>query len=137
MVKLLVADDDPRIRRLLRLTLEPVYQVIEAADGAEALHLIAQKRPDLLILDVAMPVLDGLAVCRTVRGDPAFDRVGIIVISANASAEAVLAAGADRYVSKPFRPLQLLSTIQDVVERRGGATQHGHASLVMRPRDGR
>lgn len=122
MAKVLVADDEPRIRMLLRLTLERAHQVIEAADGEEALRLILVQRPDVMLLDVAMLRLDGLAVCRAVRAEPSLEWLGIIVVSANASADEALAAGADRYAPKPFRPLALLSMIDEVVALRQDVT---------------
>jgi DNA-binding response OmpR family regulator len=100
------------------LTVEQEHQVIEAADGAEALVLLFQERPDVLILDVAMPILNGLAVCRAARAERKLDQVGIILISANASAVEALAAGADRFMPKPFRPLELRWAIDEVVAQR-------------------
>ena len=117
MLTVLVADDDARIRRLLRLTLDGTHEVIEAADGAEALRMLFQERPDVLLLDVGMPIIDGLAVCRAVRAEPEFDRLGIVIISASAGADEALEAGADLHLPKPFRPLELLSAIEKVAAR--------------------
>src|SRR6266496_3508013 len=108
MINVLVVDDEPGIRRLFRLTLAGTYHVIEAADGLEALRLLLQARPDIVILDVAMPKVDGLEVCRRARAEPSLHDLGIIVISANCGPDEALAAGADLYMSKPFRPLRLL-----------------------------
>ena len=135
MLTVLVADDDARIRRLLRLTLEGTYRVIEAADGAEALRLLFQERPDVLLLDVVMPIIDGLAVCRAVRAEPKFDQLGIVIISANAGADDALSAGADLHLAKPFRPLELLSAIDEAVVHRQSATSDRGSTTSSRLRD--
>ena len=118
MASILVVDDEPGIRRLLRLTLGTEHEVEEAADGEEALRQISRERPDVILLDVAMPVMDGLAVCRAVRAQPELDGLGIIIVSAFAGSEEALAAGADRHFSKPYRPLALLETIDELLSRK-------------------
>jgi CheY-like chemotaxis protein len=118
MVRVLIVDDEPGIRRLLRVTLGQAYQVEEAADGAAALRRLLVDSPDIVILDVAMPILDGLAVCRAARAEPALAGLGIIVLSANVGAAEALAAGADRALPKPFRPLELLGVIDELVTTR-------------------
>jgi CheY-like chemotaxis protein len=135
MADILVADDEPRIRRLLRATLEGAHRVIEAADGVQALHLLFEERPDVILLDVAMPVLDGLAVCRAVRADATLDHVGIIVISAHASAAEAHQAGADYHLPKPFRPLELLAAIDEVIAQRAAVQRTPRASRASRLRD--
>jgi CheY-like chemotaxis protein len=82
MASILVADDEPTLRRLLRATFGPDHRVTEATDGAEALRRLLAERPDLAILDVAMPVVDGLAVCRAARAEPSLAGLGIVVLSA-------------------------------------------------------
>jgi CheY-like chemotaxis protein len=135
-IHILVADDEPRIRTLLRLTLERTHRVTEAADGGEALRLLLERRPDVVLLDAAMPILDGLAVCRAARAEPSLGRLGIIVVSANSSADEALSAGADRYVPKPFRPLELLSAIDEVIAMRGAGSIYA-PPLLDAPRRGR
>jgi CheY-like chemotaxis protein len=117
VASILVVDDEPSIRRLLRLTLGPDHQIGEAADGAEALRALRASPPDIAIVDVAMPVMDGLAVCRAARAEPSPARVGIIIVSAFANAGDARAAGADGHLSKPFRPLELLALIDEVLAR--------------------
>ena len=119
MARILVVDDEPAIRRLLRLTMGSEHDVDEAADGAEALERLTQERPDVVLLDVAMPVMDGLAVCRAARADPSLERLAIVVVSAVASREDALAAGADRYFPKPYRPLALLEAIDELLALQG------------------
>ena len=118
MAAILVADDEATLRRLLRATFGPDHHVTDAADGAEAIRRLLADRPDLAILDVAMPIMDGLAVCRAARAEPSLAGLGIIVLSAYATAEAALAAGADRHLRKPFSPLALLATIDELLDQR-------------------
>jgi CheY-like chemotaxis protein len=121
MANILVVDDEPTIRRLLRVTFGPEHRIREAQDGAEALRLLLIEPPDVVILDVAMPVMDGLAVCRAARGEASLADLGIIVVSAYVSTGDALAAGADRHLRKPFRPLELLAVLDDVVALRRAA----------------
>jgi CheY-like chemotaxis protein len=115
MASILVVDDEPMLRRLLRMTFGPDHRVAEAADGADALRCLVADRPDLVILDVAMPIMDGLAVCRAARAEPSLASLGIIVLSAYANGDAALAAGADRHLRKPFSPLELFAMIDEVL----------------------
>lgn len=117
MASILIVDDEPSIRRPLRLTHGPDHQIGEAADGVEALRSLRASPQDIAIVDVTMPVMDGLAVCRADRAEPSLARVGIIV-SAYADAGAVMAAGADGHLRKPFRPLELLALVDEVLARR-------------------
>ena len=122
MASILVADDEPTLRRLLRLTFGPEHRVSEAANGAEALRRLLADRPDLAILDVAMPVMDGLTACRAARAEPSLAGLGIIVLTAYATGDDALAAGADRHLRKPFSPLELLAAVDEVLAlRRAGA----------------
>jgi CheY-like chemotaxis protein len=118
MAHILVIDDEPTIRRLIRLTLGPEHHVGEAGDGEEALRTLLAEHWDIAILDASMPVLDGLSVCRAARAEPSLAHLGIIVVSAYVSVEDALDAGADRHLRKPFRPLELLATIEEVVASR-------------------
>jgi CheY-like chemotaxis protein len=119
MAEILVVDDEPTIRRLLELTIDAEHAVATAADGFEALERLRGSPPHLLLLDVAMPGLDGLAVCRAVRAEPALERVGIVVLSAYDRRRDAMAAGADRFLEKPFSPLELLDAIDAVLALRG------------------
>jgi len=119
MTTILVADDEPPILELIRFTLEDDrVRVVEARDGLEALRLAQAVRPELCFLDVQMPDLDGLAVCRLLRQDPALAGSRIVMLTA-ASQEADrvrgLAAGADGYLTKPFSPLALFSLVRSLL----------------------
>ena len=119
MTTILVADDEPPILELIRFTLEDDrVRVVEARDGLEALRLAQAVRPELCFLDVRMPELDGLAVCRLLRQDPGLAGSRIVMLTA-ASQEADrvrgLAAGADGYLTKPFSPLALFSLVRSLL----------------------
>lgn len=114
----LIADDDAKIRELLQLYLTKEGFVVEqAADGAEAILKAQQLKPDLLVLDIMMPVLDGLEVCRQVRK---FSQLPIIMLTARVEDDdriMGLELGADDYVSKPFNPRELVARIKAVLRR--------------------
>jgi DNA-binding response OmpR family regulator len=119
MTTILIVDDEPPILDLVRFTLEDAeVRVVEASDGVEALALARRLRPDLILLDVHMPRLDGLEACRQIRRDPALARTPIIMLTA-AGQEADRArgreAGADEYLTKPFSPLALLALVEALV----------------------
>src|SRR5206468_1465462 len=98
MMSILVADDAPSVRKLLRTILEPMHEVIEAGDGSEALRRLGERPAAIAILDVAMPELTGIEVCRQLRQNPVFAGTSVIIITANgapADRAAALAAGAD------------------------------------------
>ena len=111
-----IADDDADIRALVRISaLRAGLNVVsEAADGDEALAAIRLLTPDLAILDVTMPGMSGLEICRAVRADSALDRVQILLVSAAADETSIAAgmrAGAADYLSKPFSPRELASRL--------------------------
>ena len=120
MKKILVADDDPTIRLLVNATLRrDTYTLMEAVDGQQTLEVARKERPDLILLDVGMPLLDGFEVCRQLKSDPETDTIHIVMLTARAQeTERQLgdAAGADGYFTKPFSPLALLNKISDVLE---------------------
>lgn len=116
---MLAVDDDPTIQRLLQVNLEMEgYRVILAADGVRALATARRERPDLILLDVMMPELDGWEVCRRVREDPDLAGVPVVFLSARAQEGDILRgsrSGADAYITKPFDPIELLELIEDLL----------------------
>jgi two-component system phosphate regulon response regulator PhoB len=119
MMTLLIADDEPAILDLVRFTLEdPQVRIVEASDGATALELAQQVRPDVALLDVKMPRLSGLDVCRRLRDLPECSHTRVVLLTAAAQAEdrrRGLAAGADHYLTKPFSPLALLTLVRSLM----------------------
>jgi len=106
-----VVDDEPVVRALLRAALEPAgSRVVEALDGSEALEVAWRERPELVLLDVGLPKLSGLDVCRALKTNPEPPRV--LLITGNADLAEIDACGADGVVTKPFRPDELLALVQ-------------------------
>jgi CheY-like chemotaxis protein len=114
----LIADDHAHIRELIRVVLSE-YAVAEAKNGPEALSLAHELHPDIVILDIMLPLLSGLEVLTDIRADPELERVGVIVMTAQpAHREEAVEAGADAYFEKPFDPDELVSVIEEVMARR-------------------
>jgi CheY-like chemotaxis protein len=113
--KILVVDDEPPLLRLLAFLLtRQGYIVLTATNGEEALAILRRERPDLLVLDVMMPRLDGYAVATMVRTEPGFATVPIIMLTARAQQEDEergLAVGVNAYMTKPFEPERLSEMI--------------------------
>jgi DNA-binding response OmpR family regulator len=118
----LVADDDEEILALIAFRLERSgYTVILARDGEEALALARDERPDLAVLDVMMPKLDGFELTRRLRTDEATSRMPIILLTARAQDADVrrgFDVGADDYLRKPFSPQELRARVQAILGRR-------------------
>jgi DNA-binding response OmpR family regulator len=114
--KVLIVDDHPEIRQLIRITLGRVFQVSEAADGESALQLVHEQMPELIILDIGLRGgMDGLQVLDALRSNPATAATKTVLLSARASAADVedgLRRGADAYLCKPFSPVALVNEIK-------------------------
>jgi CheY-like chemotaxis protein len=115
----LIADDDEDILALVRATIERSgHEVMTVADGAAALSAMAERRPDLAVLDIAMPELDGLEVLRRLRADDETRDLPVILLTAQAQAADVergFATGASAYVRKPFSPRDLATRVDDLL----------------------
>jgi len=120
-VKILIADDDPDIRDILKLTLsEENYEIIEAADGQEALEIIRSKPLDLALLDYKMPKMDGRQVCSLIKKDLLLQHLPVIMVTGKGEVSDKIGgidSGADDYVVKPFEPKELLARIRMVLRR--------------------
>lgn len=116
--KILIADDEAEIRDVLRLYLEKDgYEVTEAADGVEAMERLRKEKPDLAILDVMMPGLDGYRVLRNIRED---NNIPVIMLSAkDTDSDKILGLdmGADDYITKPFAPLEAVARVNSNIRR--------------------
>ena len=115
----LIVDDDPFIRRLIATTLEDVagFELIQAADGEEALALADETKPRIVFLDVDMPRVNGIEACRRLRSDPATASATIVMLTGDSGPQAergALAAGADLFLTKPFSPLDLLRLVDEL-----------------------
>ena len=116
----LVVDDEPMARTLLRLMLVRAgFEVVEAEDGYDALDKLKEDEPDVMILDVMMPGIDGFRVCETVRAAPSTSNLPIIMLSAKTDLESVnrgLRLGANKYLTKPISPEELTRQVRDVLQ---------------------
>jgi len=121
VLSVLIADDEPYVVELVRVTLEDDrVRVFEAADGQTALAVAEALAIDLVLLDVHLPDLSGLEVCRALRANPRFASARIVMLTAAAQQDDVvrgLAAGADDYLPKPFSPVRLLSLVDRLLPR--------------------
>ena len=119
MLTILIADDEPHVVELVRVTLEDErVQVVEASDGTAALDLAAELDPELIFLDVNLPDMSGLDVCRRLRKAPGTACALIVMLTAAAQHDDVargLAAGATHYLTKPFSPVRLLSLVESLL----------------------
>jgi CheY-like chemotaxis protein len=123
MIRVLVAEDSAVNRELLRELLEARgYIVSEACDGQEALQMIEQGQPELLLLDIGMPILDGFAVIRRIRENPRLAPLPVVAVTAYAmqgDREKILNSGFDGYLSKPLNPSSLTAELDRLLTKQG------------------
>jgi CheY-like chemotaxis protein len=116
MARVLMADDSAVVRTLVQMVLERAgHEVVSACDGAEALRAVATSRPDLVLVDLAMPGLSGLDVVRALRAGPGTRVLPVVLLSAEDTPrviEAAFVAGCDEYLVKPLRAPELLAVVQ-------------------------
>jgi two-component system, cell cycle response regulator DivK len=121
MIKALIAEDNAVNRELLRELLESRgYDVVEACDGQEALKVIEQAQPDILLLDIGMPKMDGFAVVQKIRTNPRLANLPVLAVTAYAmqgDREKVLDSGFDGYLSKPINPKALEQELKRLEQR--------------------
>jgi two-component system phosphate regulon response regulator PhoB len=125
--KILVVDDEPEAVELVEFNLRQAgFDVVTAADGAEALKRARALLPNLIVLDLMLPEVDGLEVCKMLRRDPLTAAVPIVMVTARAAEiDRVLGLelGADDYITKPFSPRELTLRIKKILQRRQAAVQ--------------
>ena len=118
--KILVVDDEKELLELVKLRLEPSgYSIITASDGLEGLEKAKTERPDLIILDLMLPKMNGYEVCRLLKFDIEYKKIPIILFTARASDEdqaTGIKSGADAYVVKPFNSKILLEKIKELIK---------------------
>ena len=124
-MKILIVDDEEPIRELIKYNVEKQkYETFTAENGQQALELCRNKNPDLVILDLILPDMSGLDICRIIRNDSSIKNIPIIMVTAKTEDSDIvtgLELGADDYVTKPFSPKVLLARIQSVLRRKGEA----------------
>jgi two-component system alkaline phosphatase synthesis response regulator PhoP len=129
--KILVVDDEPQIVKVVKAYLEKAgFSVVNAADGSAALAVFQHEKPDLVILDLNLPGLDGLEVCRTIRRT---SDVPVMMLTARVEETDILIGlelGADDYVIKPFHPREVVARVRSILRRTGGTPIQGETIRV-------
>jgi len=119
LATVLICDDEPSLRELIRVSLDGPYSFAEADDGEKSLEIARRLRPDVIILDMMMPRLSGLEVLSEIRGDRGLAETPVIVLTAQPSTkEEALRSGADIVMVKPFEPEQITAAVEEVLAGR-------------------
>ncbi len=117
--RVLVVDDEPDVLLLCRVNLEfEGYEVMEAADGVEAMSRVRERRPDVILLDVMMPRMDGWQVLKELKSDQALQDIPVVMLTAKVQDQDQIrgwSSGASEYITKPFSPLSLSQVLDDVL----------------------
>jgi len=114
--KILIVDDEPSVRQVLRRTLSKSYIVLEAEDGEEAIDMARKEKPDLVLMDIMMPKMDGIEATRILKADPGTRNIPILALTSYAmkgDKEKILEAGCDGYMTKPFDIRNLLKKVAE------------------------
>jgi len=121
MAKILVVDDEIQLIEMVQMRLEANgYDVVAANDGEEGIEKVKSENPDLIILDIMMPKMDGFEVCKILKNDPQYSKIPIIFLSARVQEEDLETGeenGADAFVKKPFETSDLLAKIKELLEK--------------------
>jgi DNA-binding response OmpR family regulator len=119
LATVLICDDEPSLRELIRISLDGPYSFAEADDGEKSLEIARRLRPDVIILDMMMPRLSGLEVLNEIRGDGELAETPVIVLTAQPSTkEEALRCGADIVMVKPFEPEEITAAVEEVLAGR-------------------
>lgn len=139
-ISILIVEDEKNIRELLKDILEPTYNISEAEDGKQALALIKQNHPDIIITDILMPNMDGISLIDKIKSNFKTNYIPIIGISAKSSIEDQIDAykhGADMYITKPFHPKQVISTIENLIAKQNRLKEYFNSKVsVIKIKDG-
>ena len=121
-VKVLVVDDEEDILELLEYNLQKEgYEVVKARNGKEAIDVAIKEVPEIILLDIMMPLMDGIQACQEIRKEPALENAYIIFLTARIEEYSEIAgfnAGADDYINKPIKPGALLSRLKSILKRK-------------------
>lgn len=119
--KILIVDDEEDLVKLVKYHLErDGYKVLSAGNGEDALFLARRERPELIVLDIMLPKIDGLEVCKKIKADQSLENTAIVMVTARGEESDIMAGlklGADDYVTKPFSPKELVARVQAVLRR--------------------
>jgi two-component system alkaline phosphatase synthesis response regulator PhoP len=119
LATVLICDDEPSLRELIRISLDGPYRFVEAHDGESSLEIARSERPDVVILDMMMPRRSGLEVLRALRNEDEFVDTPVIVLTAQpATREQALIEGADVVMVKPFEPEEISAAVEEVLAER-------------------
>lgn len=125
--RILVVDDEVHIANIIKLTLEHEgFEALVANDGADGLRLAREEKPDLILLDLMLPSIDGYKVCRLLKFDDKYKHIPIVLLSAMGEAqdrELGRQVGADLYISKPFKPDELVENIRQLLGETSGLAE--------------
>ena len=117
--KVLIVDDEPNVRRLSRTILSKNFDVVEAEDGKQAIDIANTQQPNVILMDMMMPRMDGLTACHLIKNDPATKSIPVIMVTAigfELNIKLSQQMGASAYVTKPFSPKELLDKISLVLQ---------------------
>ena len=130
--RIMVVDDEEDTRELIRAILQSQYEVVEAYDGLDALEKLERYQPDLIIMDVVMPLMDGLKASTAIRENQKFNHIPILFLSARAKKEEMekgYLSGADLYITKPLDPFRLVSVIENFIKKKTMPFEIKHYTL--------
>jgi CheY-like chemotaxis protein len=132
--RVLVVDDEPDVLLLCRVNLEfEGYEVTEASDGVQAMERVRERRPDIILLDVMMPRMDGWQVLTELKSDPEFQDIPVVMLTAKVQDQDQIrgwTSGAAEYITKPFSPLSLSQVLEDVLSH-DAAEEERRRKLVL------
>jgi len=116
--KILIVDDEPNVRRLLRTLLKKNFTVVEAEDGEQAVTIAGAEKPDLILMDIMMPRMDGYTSCYALKKEPATSSIPVLMLTAidlKLNLQLSKEIGADGYITKPFNSKELLHNITQIL----------------------